>query len=270
LDFLTQVQLRSFDLAIQLHGNGTTFNPVMVLMGARYNAGQYLPGYYCPDPDRFLPYQERESEVGACLRVVERLGFPAQGEALEFPLRKQDFSELAGLPESRLLEPGRFACLHPGASTPDRCWPVERFAMVGDALAARGLRVVLTGLEREAPLTAQVARAMSTLPINLTGRLSLGGMAALLKNAGLLVCNDTGVSHLADALGTRSVVIFSHSDPQKWAPLNRQLHRVIASPATTEAIKPGEGFSIVPASLAFEQVMWEVNDLLQQDFLLTA
>jgi ADP-heptose:LPS heptosyltransferase len=86
----------------------------------------------------------------------------------------------------------------------------------------------------------------------------------------LLVCNDTGISHLADALGTRSVVIFSHSDPQKWAPLNRQLHRVIASPATAEAIKPGEGFSLIPASLAFEQVMREVDHLLQQDFLLTA
>jgi ADP-heptose:LPS heptosyltransferase len=72
---------------------------------------------------------------------------------------------------------------------------------------------------------------MKAPSLNLAGRTSLGALAALLQDTCLLVCNDTGVSHLAAALHVKSVILFTQSDPNRWAPLDRDLHRIV-EPAT--------------------------------------
>lgn len=63
--------------------------------------------------------------------------------------------------------------------------------------------------------------------INLAGRTGLGELALLIENARLLFANDTGVSHVAAATGTQSIIVFLISDPARWAPRNRKLHRII-------------------------------------------
>ena len=56
---------RRFDLAIQLHGSGALSNPLMVLLGAGRTAGFYQPGQYCPDPERFIAWDESNMRCGA-------------------------------------------------------------------------------------------------------------------------------------------------------------------------------------------------------------
>jgi ADP-heptose:LPS heptosyltransferase len=161
------------------------------------------------------------------LRLVEFLGIPGRGEHLDFPVREEDRRALGALHGVSDLRPGTYACVHPGASVPGRRWPAERFAAVAGALADRGLRVVLTGTAEEAELTRAVAGALRAPHVDLAGRTDLGALAALLAGARLLVCNDTGVSHLAAALGVPSVVLFTGSDPDRWAPLDRRRHRAV-------------------------------------------
>jgi len=225
--FLTQVQAQAFDLAIQMHGSGIVSNSFAVLLGAKLNAGFFLPGHYCPDPEWFLPYPDREPEVRRHLRLMEFLGVPLQGEQLEFPLWQSDWWELQQVSALYNLQPGKYICIHPGASVGDRRWSPYQFARVADALAQQGLAIVLTGTAAETALTEAVAEATNTSAINLAGCTSLGALGALLKQAALLVCNDTGVSHLASALQVKSVVIFSNSDPDRWRPLNRDRHRIV-------------------------------------------
>jgi ADP-heptose:LPS heptosyltransferase len=219
--FFSAMREREFDLAIQLHGSGELTNPLTVLMGARRNAGYYRAGNYCPDPELFFEWRDAEHEVQRWLRLMERLGVAARGTHLEFPLREQDW--LAW----RALRLENYAVIHPGSQLASRRWPAARFAEVGDALAAEGLRVVLTGTAGERELTARVRAAMREPAMDLAGRTTLGSLAAVIARARLLVCNDTGVSHIAAAMRTPSVVVASGSDPQRWAPLNHELHRVL-------------------------------------------
>jgi ADP-heptose:LPS heptosyltransferase len=103
----------------------------------------------------------------------------------------------------------------------------ERFAAVADRLADNGYTVVLTGTADEADVVAQVEAAMTAPAVNLAGRTDLWSLGALIECAQLLVSNDTGVSHIAAALRTRSVVVSSGADVARWAPLDHDLHRVV-------------------------------------------
>ncbi len=213
-----------FDLVLQMQGSGEITNPLAVLLGAGRTAGFYRPGRFCPDPRRYLEWRDDEHEVLRWLRLVERLGAPARGTQLEFPLTDADYQEWRGLGLDH------YAVLHPGSQLRSRRWPPERFAQVGDALAREGMQVVITGIAAEAGLVRRVKEAMREPALDLAGRTTLGGLAALIARARLLVANDTGVSHIAAATRTPSVIIACGSDPRRWAPLERQLHRVLYEP----------------------------------------
>jgi ADP-heptose:LPS heptosyltransferase len=226
--FLADAQARRFDLAIQLHGSGAHVNSLAAMLGARRSAGFFVPGEWCPDPSSYVPWPEKGSEVRRLAALISALGARVDDESLEFPLTEEDEREARGVIERAGLEPGRYVVVHPGARWPSRRWGAARFAAVADELAARGWAVVLTGAAEESGLVAETRARMRAPALDASGRTSLGGLAALLKSARLLVSNDTGVSHVAAGVGARSVVIANGSDADRWAPLDARRHRVLA------------------------------------------
>lgn len=227
-----------YDLAIQLHGSGELTNQILMLLGARHSAGFYRRNGWCPDPRTWWPYPEVGHEIWRNLRLVQLLGAKQVEEQLEFPVLAEDRAEAAVRMKQVGLEARPYVCLHPGARNPVKRWAPALFARVGDALAACGYQVVLTGSESERPLAEEVAGAMAAPAINAACAISIGGMAAIMADARLVVSNDTGAAHLAVALNVPSVVIFFATDARRWAPLDRQRHRVLANSAgvTVEAV----------------------------------
>lgn len=222
--FLERMNDANYDLVIQMHGSGRFTNPFAQLIGGKRTAGYYVAGQYCPDRERFLEWDAREHEVQRWLRLLAHLGVPGKGTHLEFPMGEADWAEW------RALRLEHYVVVHPGAQLASRRWPAERFAQVADSLAMDGWNIVLTGTAAEASLTRRVAAAMRQPALDLAGRTTLGGIAALVARARLLVANDTGVSHIAAAMRTPSVIVCSGADPQRWMPLNGQLHRVLWHP----------------------------------------
>lgn len=231
LAFYREAQRRHFDLALQMHGDGSVSNSATLLLGATVSAGFY-PNGGKPHSSGFIPYPAKEPEVLRNLRLVASLGFAVTGTQLEFPLLEADDQALAQLLEAVALRGSRYVCIHPGASRAGKRRPVAWFAQVAAALDAQGFRVVITGDWADTAAGREIAAAVPRPVIDLTGKTSLGALAALLRGARLVVCNDTGASHLADALRTPSVVVFTESDVARWAPLDRARHRVVEVSST--------------------------------------
>jgi ADP-heptose:LPS heptosyltransferase len=221
--FLGEAQAQRFDLVVQLHGSGTIVNSLVALIGGRQTAGFYPPGYYCPDAATFTPWPEKGLEIHRLLALIDHLGLPRAGDDLELPLGPDDFARLDALVES----PWNLVVIHPGASTPLRRWPVERFAAVGRRLIDVGYQLVITGVTGEQSLAKQLTALVERPVIDLCGRTELGTLGALVSRAAVVLSNDTGMSHIAAAVQTPSVVISTGDNPARWAPINRRLHRVL-------------------------------------------
>ena len=229
--FFAAVQAQRFDLALQLHGSGPIVNPLVAMFGARHSAGFCNAEAWRPDADAayYAPWPERGHEILRLLALTDWLGLPRDGTHLELPLRAAD-REAARALLPRGMAPGSYVCIHAGAQLPSRRWPLERFAAVATRLAAQGETIVLTGTEPEAAQVAALSAAIEFPTLNLAGRTSLWTLGALVEGAALVICNDTGISHVAAAVGTPSVVVSSGSDVARWAPLDAARHRVLWQP----------------------------------------
>lgn len=236
--FYAAVHQHRFDLALQMHGSGEVTNAIVQSFGARCVAGFGKPLRQPGRDDFFYPYPDSGPEPLRLLELTEQLGAPPIGTHLEFPITAADERELAASGVADGLEPGAYLCIHPGARWRDKCWQPRLFAQVADRLATEfGLTVVLTGSSNEAALTAAVAQHMRMPAIDAAVPLSIGAMAALMRRAKLLLCNDTGVSHIAAGLKLRSVVVFSKADIRRWAPLDQQRHRCLWDPEGERAVE---------------------------------
>ena len=218
-----------YDLALQIQGDDPSAARLALALGSRATVG------FCRDErigsafHLLLPMLRDEPEVFRVMRLVRALGVPAVGTRLEFPLLPEDEEALGAVPGLRpLLERRPLIAIHPGARAPARRWPVQRFAELAHLLhRRRGATLLLVGSAAEEPL-AQDAKQRSGVPaFDLAGRLSLGGLAALLRRVDLFLGNDSGPAQLAAAVASRSLRVFGPANRHRWAPLDRANHRIV-------------------------------------------
>jgi ADP-heptose:LPS heptosyltransferase len=191
-------------LAVNLHGSGP--ESLHDLLAA--DPAELLTHHHPDFPDvPGLKWRDDVHEVDRWCRLVEYAHLEADRSALRLPA-----------PPGPSPAPDAVV-VHAGAAYPARRWPPERFASVARALAATGHRVVLTGSPGERDLALAIAdRAGLGEDAVFAGRTGLAELAALVAGAGLVVCGDTGVGHLATAFGTPSVLLFGPTPPRLWGP----------------------------------------------------
>jgi ADP-heptose:LPS heptosyltransferase len=193
-------ELHGAAVAVNLHGRGPQSR--RLLAASR--------------PERLISFGEDgpewragEHEVARWCRLLAESGIAA--DPADLAIAAPDVAPPPGVAGATVV--------HPGAASGARRWPAERWAAVARAEHAAGRRVVVTGGPGEEGLAAAVAGAAG-LPAAavLAGRTDLLGLAATIDAAGRVVCGDTGVAHLATALGTPSVVLFGPTPPAEWGP----------------------------------------------------
>jgi ADP-heptose:LPS heptosyltransferase len=242
------------DLAVNLHGRGPQSHAVLRAVRPRRLIG--FTGPARSDGNEAGPtsgptsgpvtegprWRDDEHEVLRWCRLLRASGIPADTDRLELD-REAVLRRLGDLPAG--VEPWDATIVHPGASSGARRWPARRFAAAARAEHRAGRRVVVTGGPTERRLAEEVAIGAGLHEdAVLAGRTDLGALAAIVAASARVVCGDTGVAHLATALGTPSVVLFGPTSPAHWGPPpDRVAHVALwaGSAGDPHGRKPDEG-----------------------------
>jgi ADP-heptose:LPS heptosyltransferase len=227
-DFCAAMRARRFDLGVQLHGGGANANPLLLRFGARVTAGSRASG--AAPLDRTVPWTSFQHDLMRWLEVVSLVGAQPVHLRPHVAVTDRDRAEAA----EALADAGAgpFVAVHPGATDPRRRWLPHRLGELGAALDARGVRVVLLGGGGDAPLVDEIRAGLGPAAdraVDLAGRQSLAGLEGVLERADLFVGNDSGPRHLAEAVGTPTVGVFTRANLVDVSPLFRARHRVLVS-----------------------------------------
>jgi ADP-heptose:LPS heptosyltransferase len=216
-----------YDIAVQVHGGGRTSTPLLRRLEPSLLVG--LQAHDAPPCDRTLRYVYYQHEVVRQLEVVGLLGATWPPTPTLTALASDVEAADAALADAGVPVGVPLAVLHPGATDARRRWGPDRFGAVGRHLHRRGCAVVVTGVPAEAAVTRAVVAAASGTAVDLTGAVSLAALVGVLRRAAIVVSNDTGPLHLADALGRPTVGIYWCGNLINGGPLLRALHRPMVS-----------------------------------------
>jgi ADP-heptose:LPS heptosyltransferase len=198
-DRLSESAPRRPDLAVNLHGRGPQSTDLLRDLAPRRLIAFGIQARWDDD----------EHDTARWCRLLGTAGIPCDPADL-------DIAAPAG------PAPHRGATvIHPGATAPARRWPAERWAAVARAVPPPVVVTAGPGEERLARTVAAESGAQVFAG-------DVGALAALVAGARRVLCADTGVAHLATALGTASVVLFGPTPPARWGPpADRPRHRVL-------------------------------------------
>lgn len=174
----------------------------------------------------------RKLDAAAYPLMVERFALLAQqpGEVLARPipnprLTVDDDHRLAVLTKLGIDDRKPAVALCPGAEYgPAKRWPETHFATLARTLAARGHAVWLIGSRKDRPIGEAVATLSDGAARNLCGQTSLDEAVDLLASAAAVVTNDSGLMHVAAALGKPLVALYGSSNPGFTPPLSPSAH----------------------------------------------
>jgi len=152
--------------------------------------------------------------------------------ALGIVLRGNEFPRLPLL--RKTIKPSGIA-IHPGSGSPAKNWPLSNFIALGRMLGDHryGKPVFICG-EAESAITAPLRKEFSSTAV-LHGQ-NLDTMATFLAGCAGYIGNDSGISHLAAAVGTPAVVLFGPSSASVWAPRGPHVRVISATTPTTAAL----------------------------------
>jgi len=132
--------------------------------------------------------------------------------------------------------------LHPGAGKRQNLWPAKSFAAMARRAAASGVPVLVLQGPADGPVLTAFAAALAGTPaaererITILPRQSVGVCAALLGRADRFLCNDTGLMHVAGAVGTPTLALFGPTDPVLWKPPSAAVQALRAAGGRLEAL----------------------------------
>ena len=167
-----------------------------------------------------VPYRHDQHEVQNFLDVLRADNIPVNDDNLEAWLTESEKTFADAFLRPAVVEPDEMViALHPFAANPSRAWHADNFIELANRLQELyRVRILVFGGKRDVPAAKRFQENISPAPIMAVGTTSLRESMALLARCGLLVCNDSGIMHLAAALQIPLVALFGPQSPIKFGP----------------------------------------------------
>jgi ADP-heptose:LPS heptosyltransferase len=259
--FVADLRKRRFDAAIVL--NTVSFSVTSMLLsvasGARLRIGSTSEPFGHDLASRFyhleLPLPSGEElaamhESAHNLYPLSAIGVRATDMTSVFVPSTEDERDCERFVAASFGTAGRFIVVHPGAGKAMNVWPGERYARAAKVLGGRfACGVVATGGPADAEALEAFLEACVDRPFVLPCP-SVGFLGALMKRSALVLCNDTGIMHIAGAVGARCVAVFGPTDPARWKPVNDTVVAVRGKDGSVESVSVDEVIAAAEALLA--------------------
>jgi len=220
--FIADLRRRRYDKAYVLKRSFSSA-AIAFLSGARERIGFDTEGRGFLLTRR-VPYRNDRHEVLNFLDVLRADGVPVVDDRLEAWISPEE----AGFAEAFLAERGvapgeRVVAIHPFCANQTRAWHEDGFVATANALQERsGARILLLGGKRDREMAGRIAGEIRPAPVAAVGETDLRQSMALLSKCALLVCNDSGIMHLAAALDLPLVALFGPQSPVKFGPWGKR------------------------------------------------
>jgi len=225
--FISTLKKKRFDTAFILHPNNRV-HIIAFLAGIPERVGYnkkmgFLLTTKIPHTKQLG--QKHESEY--TLDVLRAVGIQPGEPKLFMPVNKIADRRVEELLYSKgVIDSDIIVCIHPSASCPSKRWNIGKFAVLAERIVATfNAKVAIVAGPLEKASGDELASHIKRGAVNLSGILSVGELAALLKRSALFISNDSGPVHAAVAVGTPVISIFGRNEkglsPMRWRPLGK-------------------------------------------------
>lgn len=169
---------------------------------------------------RAVPYRHDQHEVQNFLDVLRADGVPVTDDYLEAWLSNEERGFAERFFQDSGVSPDELVIgIHPFAANPARGWHMDNFTELARQLQKRyAARILFFGGPRDKEALTGIRTALPFAPLEAIGSTTLRETMALLSRCRLLVCNDSGIMHLAASLQVPLVALFGPQSPVKFGP----------------------------------------------------
>lgn len=225
--FIGELRRRRFDLAVVYHTKRHS-NLACFLAGIPHRLGYKNNkfGFLLNWPVEDRRHLGEKHEAAYCIDLLKSIGVQDNDLRLELAVHPDAEAWAKWFLADRFPGTQPVVALHPDSSCPTRRWPPELFAEVSDALAARGVRVMVVGAGSAKVLADRMRACARHSFLDMTGVLSMAKLVAVLRQADLMISNDSGPAHVAAACHIPVITLFFRNqpglNPERWQPLGEK------------------------------------------------
>ncbi len=243
LKLIKMIRQKKFDCVFVLHTKKRT-NLTCFLAGIPIRIGykNNTFGFLLTRPIKDVRHRGEKHEAQYCLDVLSEVGITSEDLDIGLPVKEDALQWVDRFfVENNITESDQLIAIHVGASDPSKQWPENRFSELIDSLVNRyKAKMIMVGsLDLEDP-AKRIILSVTGKVIDLTGRTTVGQLAAILMRSNMLISNDSGPVHVAAGVGTPVVSIFTRNqlgiNPERWRPLGEKVRVVSVQPSQSSGI----------------------------------